>query len=149
MSIDGLSDREIADILTRTRRISLVGASDKPHRASFEVMGFLLRSGFEVTPVNPHLAGRTLHGRVVVAGLDEAAPLEMVDLFRASAHVGPSVDAAIRLRAKVVWMQLGVVDEAAARRARDAGLVVAMDRCPVIETARLGLRLGGPKAGRA
>ena len=142
MTIDGLDDATIAAILTGTKRIALVGASDKPHRASFEVMGFLLRAGFDVTPVNPYLAGRTLHGRSVVARLDEAAPLEMVDLFRASANVGPSVDAAIRLGAKLVWMQLGVVDEASARMARDAGLTVVMDRCPVIEDARLGLRLG-------
>ena len=85
------------------------------------------------------LAGKEIHGRVVQASLDGAAPLEMVDLFRASARVGPSVDDAIRLGARVVWMQLGVVDEAAARRARAAGLTVVMDRCPVIEFARLGL----------
>lgn len=143
MNIDGLSDPTIAAILTGTRRIALVGASNKPHRASFEVMAFLLRSGFDVTPVNPHLAGLALHGRRVAASLDDAAPVEMVDLFRASANVAPSVDAAIRLRAKVVWMQLGVIDEAAARRARDAGIIVVMDRCPVIEVARLGLGLGG------
>ena len=141
MGIDNLSDAAIAALLTGTRRIALVGASNKPHRASFEVMGFLLRAGFDVTPVNPFLAGQALHGRIVVASLDEAAPLEMVDLFRASANVGPAVDAAIRLRARSVWMQLGVIDEAAAGKARDAGLTVVMDRCPVIENARLGLKL--------
>lgn len=141
MSLDGLNDSTIANILTNTRRIALVGASDKLYRASFEVMGFLLRRGFDVTPVNPHLAGRTLHGRTVVAGLDEAAPIDMVDLFRASANVAPSVDAAIRLHAKVVWMQLGVVDQVAAAKARDAGIIVVMNRCPVIEVSRLGLNL--------
>jgi len=139
MSIDGLSDEAIERILTGTRRIALVGASDKPWRASNEVMGFLLAQSYDVTPVNPNLAGQTLHGRVVVAGLDEAAPIEMVDLFRASANVAPAVDAAIRLYAKVVWMQLGVIDEAAAQRARAAGITVVMDRCPVIEAGRLGL----------
>lgn len=141
MSLDGLNDSTIANILTNTRRIALVGASDKLYRASFEVMGFLLRRGFDVTPVNPHLAGRTLHGQTVVAGLDEAAPIDMVDLFRASANVAPSVDAAIRLHAKVVWMQLGVVDQVAAAKARDAGIIVVMNRCPVIEVSRLGLNL--------
>lgn len=141
MGIDNLSDAAIAALLTGTRRIALVGASNKPHRASFEVMGFLLRAGFDVTPVNPFLAGQALHGRIVVASLDEAAPLEMVDLFRASANVGPAVDAAIRLGARSVWMQLGVIDEDAAGKARDAGLTVVMDRCPVIENARLGLHL--------
>ena len=138
MSIDGLTQDEIGDILARTRRIALVGASNKPHRASYEVMGFLLARGFDVTPVNPMLAGKTIHGRTVVATLDEAAPLEMVDLFRASARVGPAVDDAIRLGARVIWLQLGVVDHAAAARARAAGITVAMDRCPVIEFARRG-----------
>lgn len=139
MSIDGLSPDTIRAILTRTRRIALVGASNKPHRASHEVMGFLLARGFDVTPVNPMLAGKAIHGRFVVASLDEAAPLEMVDLFRASARVSPAVDDAIRLGAHVVWMQLGVVDQDAASRARAAGITVAMDRCPVIEFARLGI----------
>ena len=86
------------------------------------------------------LAGRTIHGRTVVANLAEAAPLEMVDIFRASANAGAVVDEAIRLgAAQVVWMQLGVVDEAAAERARAAGITVVMDRCPVIEVRRLGL----------
>ena len=146
MSIDGLDDPTIARILTGTRRIALVGASDKPHRASFEVMAFLLDAGFDVTPVNPHLAGRSLHGRTVVSSLDQAGKLEMVDLFRASAKVAPSVDAAIRLHAKIVWMQLGVVDLLAAQKARDAGILVVMNRCPVIETARLGLTLPRPPA---
>jgi predicted CoA-binding protein len=139
MSIDRLSDAAIERILSGTRRIALVGASSKPWRASNEVMGFLLAQGYDVTPVNPKLAGQTIHGRVVRASLDEAAPIEMVDLFRASANVAPTVDAAIRLHAKVVWMQLGVIDEAAAEKARAAGITVVMDRCPVIEAGRLGL----------
>jgi predicted CoA-binding protein len=139
LNIDGLGDAVIERILTETRRIALVGASAKPWRASNEVMGFLLRQGYDVTPVNPNLAGQTLHGRLVVPSLDEAGPVEMVDLFRASANVAPAVDAAIRLHAKVVWMQLGVIDEAAARKARAAGITVVMDRCPVIEAGRLGL----------
>ncbi len=149
MSIDGLDDPTLARILTGTRRVALVGASDKPHRASFEVMGFLLGAGFDVTPVNPLLAGRSLHGRTVVSSLDEAGTLDMVDLFRASANVAPSVDAAIRLRTKIIWMQLGVVDLLAAQKARDAGILVVMNRCPVIETARLGLMLARPDVGPA
>jgi predicted CoA-binding protein len=85
------------------------------------------------------IVGKQVHDRVVVAGLDGAAPLEMVDLFRNSARVGPAVDDAIRLGARVIWMQLGVVDEDAAARARAAGMIVVMDRCPVIEVRRLGL----------
>ncbi len=139
MSIDGQTDEAIRAILTCTRRIAVVGASDKPWRPSHGVFGFLLSRGYDATPVNPLLAGRTIHGRTVVARLEDALPLEMVDIFRASANAGAAVDAAIRLGARTVWMQLGVVDEAAAERARAAGIAVVMDRCPVIEVRRLGL----------
>ncbi|HUD62322.1 MAG TPA: CoA-binding protein [Acetobacteraceae bacterium] len=139
MSIDGQTDETIRGILTATRRIAVVGASDKAWRPSHGVFGFLLARGYDATPVNPMLAGQIIHGRTVLATLGEAVPLEMVDIFRASANAGAAVDDAIRLRACVVWMQLGVVDEAAADRARAAGITVVMDRCPVIEVRRLGL----------
>lgn len=139
MSIDGQSDEAIRAILTGTRRIAVVGASDKPWRPSHGVFGFLLERGYDATPVNPVAAGRSIHGRTVVSRLAEAQPLEMVDIFRASANAGAAVDEAIRLGARIVWMQLGVVDEAAAERARAAGLAVVMNRCPVIEFRRLGL----------
>ena len=139
MSIDGLDDATIRRILADTRRIAVVGASPRPVRASNEVLHFLVRRGYEVTGVNPGIAGGSLHGRPVVARLDEAAPLDMVDVFRNSRHVGPVVDEAIRLNAKTVWMQLGVIDEDAAARARAEGITVVMDRCPVIEVRRLGL----------
>ena len=128
-------------ILTRYSRVALVGASAKPERPSHGVMGFLLRHGFTVTPVNPGLAGQTIHGQTVVAAtLDEAAPLEIVDVFRASDQVGPVVADAIRLGAKVVWMQLGVVNREAAEAARAAGIMtVIMDRCP-------GDRMAAPRA---
>ncbi|HEY7576641.1 MAG TPA: CoA-binding protein [Acetobacteraceae bacterium] len=142
MSIDGQTDEAIRDILDRTRRIAVVGASDKTWRPSYGVFGFLLSRGYDATPVNPLLAGRTIHGRTVLASLAGAAPLELVDIFRASAKAGAAVDEAIRLGARTVWMQLGVVDEAAAERARAAGLAVVMDRCPVIEVRRLRLSLG-------
>ena len=145
MSIDGLDDAAIGDILLRTRHIALVGASAKPERPSFGVMRFLLQQGFAVTPVNPGLAGQLILGQEVVAGLDQAAApdgagLDMVELFRASEHVGPLVQAAIRLRARTIWMQLGVVDLEAAAAARAAGLRVVMDRCPAIEWPRLRLQ---------
>lgn len=136
--LDGNSDDAIREILTTTRRVALVGASAKPWRASYEVMRFLLDRGYDVTPVNPGLAGQIIHGRTVVGSLAEAAPLEMVDVFRASIHVGPLVDRAIALGAKAIWMQLGVIDQEAAARARAAGVAVMMDRCPVIENRRIG-----------
>jgi predicted CoA-binding protein len=139
MSIDSQSDETIRAILTGTRRIAVVGASGKAWRPSYGVFRFLLARGYDATPVNPMLTGRTIHGRTVVAGMADAAPLEMVDVFRNSANAGAVVDEAMRLGARVVWMQLGVVDEAAAARARAAGITVVMDRCPVIEVTRLGL----------
>lgn len=134
-----MPDDNIRDILTTTKRIALVGASNKPERASFEVMDFLIRQGFDVTPVNPGLAGQEIHGRKVVATLDDAAPLEMVELFRNAAEVASPVADAIRLGAKTIWMQIGVVNEAVAETARKAGLNVVMDHCPAIEMPRLGL----------
>ena len=132
-------DATIRHLLLATRRIAVVGASDRPERASHGVFGFLLDHGYEAVPVNPALAGRAIHGRPVVAALDQAGPLDMVDVFRRSAEAGAVVDEAIRLGARSVWLQLGVIDPAAAARARAAGLAVVMDRCPVIEWRRLGL----------
>lgn len=139
MSVDGVSDDAIRKLLTETRRIALVGASLKPWRASHGVMRFLLAHGFDVTPVNPLLEGASLHGRPVVASLKDAAPLDMIDVFRNTSHVSGLVDDAIRLGAKSIWMQLGVVDQDAAAKARQAGITVVMDRCPVIEDRRLHL----------
>jgi predicted CoA-binding protein len=142
MGIDGQSDAAIRAILEITRRIALIGASAKPWRPSHGVMRFLLDCGYDVTPVNPGLEGEAIHDRPVVARLDAAAPLEMVDVFRNASHVGGVVDDAIRLGARVIWMQLGVIDQQAAARARTAGVRVVMDRCPVIEARRLGLSPG-------
>ncbi len=134
-----MTDAEIRDLLLRTRRIAVVGASDRPTRPSHGVFRFLLDRGYAAVPVNPGLAGREVHGVPCVATLDEAAPLDMVDIFRRPAEAGAVVDEAIRLGAKSVWMQLGVIDEAAAARARTAGLAAVMNRCPAIEWRRLGL----------
>jgi predicted CoA-binding protein len=134
-----MDDAAISQILTNTKRIALIGASNRPDRPSYGVMRFLIEQGFEVTPVNPGLAGQQILGQTVVAALDEAAPLDMVDLFRNADQVAAPVAEAIRLGAKTVWMQLGVVNEAAAAAARNAGIAVVMDRCPAIEMPRLGL----------
>ena len=139
MAIDGLTDAQIAAILRGTRRIALVGASAKPDRPSYGVMQFLIACGYDVTPVNPGLAGQRILDVEVVATLAAAAPLDLVDVFRASEAVGPVMDEAIALGAKTVWLQLGVIDQAAAAAGREAGLAVVMDRCPKIEAARLRL----------
>jgi uncharacterized protein len=132
-------DAELRDILTSVTSIAVVGWSPKPERASHGVAVFLARRGYRVIPVNPGQAGQTALGETVRATLAEAGPVDMVDIFRRSDEAGAVVDQAIATGAKVVWMQLGVVDEAAAARARAAGLRVVMDRCPAIEIPRLGL----------
>jgi uncharacterized protein len=132
-------DAEIRDILTSVRSIAVVGWSPKPERASHGVAAFLARRGYRVIPVNPGQAGQTALGETVRATLAEVGPVDMVDIFRRSEEAGAVVDEAIAVGAKVVWMQLGIVDEAAAARARAAGLRVVMDRCPAIEIPRLGL----------
>jgi predicted CoA-binding protein len=134
-----MTDAEIRDILLTTRRIAVMGASDRPERPSYGVAAFLADRGYAVTPVNPGIAGRVLHGATTVAALDEAGPLDMVDVFRRSQDAGAVVDEAIRLGARSVWLQLGVTDPAAGARARAAGLRFVEDRCPVIEWRRLGL----------
>ena len=133
-------DREIRDLLSQPRRIAVVGASPNPARASNEVLAFLIRQGHDVIAVNPGHAGSTIHGAPVVATLANVEPpAEIVDIFRNSDQAGAAVDEAIVHGAKAVWMQIGVIDAAAAKRANAAGLTVVMDRCPKVEIPRLGL----------
>lgn len=133
-------ETEIRELLGQKRRIAVVGASPNPARASNGVLAFLVRQGHDVIAVNPGHAGKTIHGAPVVATLaDVEPPAELVDIFRNSEDAGSAVDEAIVHGAKAVWMQIGVINEAAAKRAGDAGLVVVMDRCPKIEVPRLGL----------
>lgn len=134
------TDSEITELLTSVRVVALVGASAKPERPSNRVMGALLAHGYRVIPVNPGLAGQKIHGQPVVSAIaDIGEPVDMVEIFRNSEAAGGVVDDAIEARAKAVWMQLGVINEAAAARAEEAGLKVVMDKCPAIEIPRLGL----------
>lgn len=133
------TDAEIRDILTSVKTIALVGWSPKADRPSHRVAAFLAGRGYRVMPVNPGQAGQEALGEVVRASLAEVGPVDMVEIFRRSEEAGGVVDQAIAAGARVVWMQLGVIDEAAAARARAAGLRVVMDRCPAIEIPRLGL----------
>jgi predicted CoA-binding protein len=141
------SDALLRKILTETKTIALVGASNKPERDSHGVMRFLQSKGYRVIPINPGLAGQTLNGETVYASLkdipqDKTGRIDMVDIFRNSAAAAAPALEAIEIGAKFVWMQLGVVNEPAAEKVRAAGLEIVMNHCPAIEYPRL---VGGSK----
>ena len=129
-------DSEIRRLLQQYRRVAVVGLSDRPDRPSHGVAAYLQRAGYEITPVNPTIAG-TL-GVAAVPSLDEVSPpLEIVDVFRRPEDVPPVAEGAVRAGARVLWLQEGIVNEAAAATARAAGLVVVQDRCILKEHRRL------------
>ncbi|MDA0991893.1 MAG: CoA-binding protein [Verrucomicrobia bacterium] len=133
-------DNFIRQILTHSHVIAMIGASPKADRPSHGVMRYLLDKGHSVYPINPTCAGASIHGHKVLASVTAVPePIHMVDIFRRSDLAGDAVDDAIEIGARAVWMQLGVIDAAAADRASKAGLAVIMDRCPVIEYRRLGM----------
>jgi predicted CoA-binding protein len=124
------------------RRWAVVGATPDLHRPSAFVPQYMASLGYEIVPVNPaypEVFGRRCYPDLV--SVEE--PVDVVNLFRRSSQVGPHVDEAIACGAKAVWMQMGIIDEAAAQRARDAGLIVVMDRCPKIEIPRSHTALRG------
>ena len=144
--VDGLGDEAIRQILASVRTIAMVGASPNPARPSNGVLGFLIAKGFETYPVHPSQAGGQIRGRPVSARLaDVPVATDMVDVFRRSSAAGGVVDEALELDPlpRVIWMQVGVVDEEAAKRAREKGVTVVMDRCPAIEFPRLFPRGAG------
>ena len=135
---DSYSDTYLRDVLRSVRVIAMVGASPNWNRPSYFVMKYLQAKGFRLIPVNPTAAGQEILGEKVYATLaDIPEPVDMVDIFRRSDQVGPIVDEAIRIGAKVVWMQLTVRNDEAAAKAEAAGLKVVMNRCPKIEFGRL------------
>jgi len=137
---DNYADSYLRDILTQTKSIAIVGASDNPERDSNLVMRFLLGRGYRVSAINPKLAGQTLHEAPVYATLAEVpGAIDMVDVFRNNAAISGVVDEVLALRQypKFLWMQLGVRVDDSARKAEAAGIKVVMDRCPKIEIPRL------------
>ena len=140
-------DALIARILRSVKTIAMVGASPNPARPSYFAMKYLMDKGFRIIPVNPGQTGREILGQKAYARIaDLPAPVDMIDIFRNSEAAGPITDEALaekqRLQLKVLWMQLGVVNEAAAKRAEAAGLTVIMNRCPKIEYGRLSGEIG-------
>jgi predicted CoA-binding protein len=136
------SDELIKSVLRSTKVIAMVGASGNEMRPSYFAMMYLLAKGHIIHPVNPGLTGTGILGQRVYASLKEVpAPVDMVDIFRASEAAPAIVKEALeekgRLGIKTIWMQLGVISEEAAEMARAAGLTVVMDRCPKIEYGRL------------
>ena len=126
----------IERVLTDYRTWAVVGLSENPARASYRVAAFVQSRGFRIIPVNPvadRILGETAYPDL--ASIPE--PVDVVDVFRRSSRAGVHVDEAIAIGAKAVWLQLDVIDEEAAVRARSAGLDVIMDRCPAIEYPRL------------
>ena len=132
--------RHIRDILASVRTIAVAGASANPVRPSSFVMAYMIEKGYEVVPINPGQAGGTILGRPCYASLtDVPHPIDMVDVFRRADAVPGVLDEVLALdpRPSVLWLQLGVVHDEAAGRARAAGLTVVQDRCPKIEFGRL------------
>ena len=143
MQHDTYSDVYLTDILASVKTIALVGASTNWNRPSYFVMKYLQSKGFRVIPVNPGVAGEQLLGETVYARLEDIPePIDMVDVFRNSEAAGPVTDSAIAIRARIVWMQIGVRNDEAAARAEAAGLKVVMNRCPKIEYMRLHGEIG-------
>ena len=143
MDHDSYPDSLIRKILRETKTIAMVGSSAHWIRPSYFAMKYLQRKGFRVIPVNPREAGNTILGETVYARLaDIPDPVDLVDIFRNSEAAGEIADEAIEAGIKVVWMQLGVRNDAAAERVEAAGLTMIMNRCPKIEFGRLSGEIG-------
>ena len=140
MNHDAYPDDYIRAILNSVKVIAMVGASPVDVRPSYFAFKYLVQRGYDMIPVNPGHVGKSLLGRPFVASVSEIdRPIDMIDIFRSSAHIMPVVDEALKLSPlpKVIWMQLGARDDAAAEKAEAAGLHVVMNRCPKIEWGRL------------
>ncbi|WP_157670635.1 CoA-binding protein [Chitinibacter sp. GC72] len=137
MTFQNPSDAEIKAILLSTKRIAIVGLSDKPTRASHGVSKLMQQWGFTIVPVNPKPLDTILGEKVYPDLAQVPGELDLVNVFRRSEEAGAVVDAAIARGAKAIWLQLGIIDEAAAERATAAGIPIVMDRCLMVEYGRL------------
>ena len=128
---------DVRALLTETKTWAVVGCSPDRSRDSHRIAALLQREGFRVFPVNPYVTGEVLGERCYASLRELPEPVDVVDVFRRADQAGTHVDEAVAIGARGVWMQLGVIDEAAAARARSAGLRVVMNRCPAIELPKL------------
>lgn len=145
MNHDTYSDTYIKGILDEVKTVAMVGASANNVRPSYFVLKYLLSKGYEVWPINPGQAGKEILGQTVYASLDDLPGTpDMIDIFRNSDAAGKIVDEVIASGnlPKAIWMQLTVRQDAAAKRAEDAGVKMVMDRCPKIEYGRLSGEIG-------
>jgi predicted CoA-binding protein len=145
MNHDNYPDTFIRGILNTVKTIAMVGISPKDNRPSYFAFKYLLERGYRMIPVNPGQAGKDIVGQKVYAKLSEIPePIDMVDIFRTSQYVAAVVDEALTMtpRPAVIWMQLGVRDDAAAAKAEAAGMRIVMNRCPKIEYGRLSSEIG-------
>jgi len=122
----------ISGIIENSKVIAVVGLSDKPDRPSFSVASYLKNKGYKIIPVNPTRA-EILGEKSYPDLVSIPEPVDVVDVFRRSEAIGPIVDEAIKIKAKAIWLQLGVINNEAAYKAADAGLEVVMDRCLLVE----------------
>lgn len=140
MSLDGVDDETIRELLVTPGTWAVVGCSPRPERDSHRIAALLRSRGHRIVPVHPsedEILGERVYPTLAAAAVDHQ--IDVVDVFRRSDQAGVHVDEAVEVGARAAWLQLGVIDEAAAARGRAAGLVVVMDRCPAIEYARLAL----------
>jgi predicted CoA-binding protein len=136
MSYNHPLEEDLKTILTKTKRIAVVGISDKPDRASYQVSAYLQKAGYEIIPINPRL--KEVLGVKAYPSLEAVqGEIDIVNVFRRSEETFSVAEAAIKAKAKVLWLQLGILNEESHRLARDAGLEVVMDRCIKIDHAIL------------
>jgi len=137
IALSNATPDEIRDLLAHTKRIAVVGLSDKPDRPSYEVAAYMQQAGYRLLPVNPQVQGEILGEKVYASLSDIPEPVDLVNIFRRPEAVPALVEEAIRIGAKAIWMQEGIVHNAAAELARANGLKVVMDRCLLREHRRL------------
>lgn len=157
MELPRYAQAELRAVLSGAKRIAAVGVSTNPVRPSFYVARYLVGKGYDVLPINPAYAGEEVFGRTVLASMADIPPelgdVDMVDVFRRADQAGAVVDEALETLLprglRVIWMQIGVIDHAAAARAEAKGVKVIMNHCPKIEYQRLfsELRIGGFNTG--